>query len=35
MRYDEKGKLALRLVGLFVNTERSGLVACRLGLTEE
>ena len=35
MCYDEKGKLALRLVGLFVNTERSGHVACRLEMTEE
>ena len=35
VRYDEKGKLALRLVGLFVNTERSGFVAWRLELSEE
>ena len=35
VRYDEKGKLTLRLVGLFVNTARSGLVACQLELSEE
>ena len=35
VRYDEKGKLALRFVGLFDVSGRSEHVACRLELTEE
>ena len=35
MHFDKKGKLAPRYVGLVMITERSGLVACRLKLSEE
>ena len=35
VRYDEKGKLASRYVGLFEISERIGFVACRLELSEE